>query len=622
MIADFFPHEIVREGQDKLINDVETVCNEGKILIAHAPTGLGKTASALSVAVKTAVEQKKKVFFLTNRHTQHQIAVETLKLIKKKTGQNIICADLIGKRWMCSQEIAGVFGSDFNEFCKAIVKKGECEFYNNVKAKNGLSVEAKVLIKKLKMQGALHNEELMEQSKEENMCSYEIALEVAKNADVIIGDYFYIFNPHVMSTLLKKLNIELENIILIVDEGHNLPNRITEMLSSNLTSYMLKNAVMEAKKFGYKGVIFWLQELMRILNQVADFNDAGDGEWKRSKEKLVKKEEFTEEVKKVVDYEELFIELEAAADEIRKKQRRSYLGGIASFLQSWQGEDDGFIRIVSEKRGKFGPVTMLSYSCLDPGMISKDIFKQVHSGIIMSGTLKPTFMYKDVLGIEQGLEKEYESPFPPENKLSLIIPETSTKFTLRCEGMFKKIADKCSKLSSLIPGNVALFFPSYDLRDKICYFFESEKKMFWEKSDMSKEEKDAFLEEFRQEEEKGGVLLGVTGANFAEGVDLPGNLLNGVVVIGLPLGKPDLKTREVIKYYDEKYGQGWNYGYQFPAMSKCIQSAGRCIRSETDKGVVIFLDERFSWQTYYGCLPREGLIVSKDYERLLNEFYE
>lgn len=138
---------------------------------------------------------------------------------------------------------------------------------------------------------------------------------------------------------------------------------------------------------------------------------------------------------------------------------------------------------------------------------------------------------------------------------------------------------------------------------------------------MTAEEKDLFLIQFKAEKEQGGVLLGVSGANFAEGVDLPGDLLNGVVVVGLPLARPDLKTKESIKYYEERFGKGWDYGYIYPAMSKCIQSAGRCIRSETDKGVVIFLDERFTWPNYFNCLPKEGLMVSKGYGKLLKEFF-
>ncbi|MEK6899998.1 MAG: helicase C-terminal domain-containing protein, partial [Nanoarchaeota archaeon] len=516
----------------------------------------------------------------------------------------------------------GLFGTDFNEFCKSVVERGECEFYTRVKNKQQLTVEAKKAVQDLLTAGAKHNQELITFCHEQNMCSYEISLALARNAAVIIGDYYYLFNPFVRNNFLAKLEISLEDIILIVDEGHNLPARITDMVSSTLSSITLKNAVMEAKKFGYNGLLFWLQELMRILTQLNELNNPSGNTYEFSKEKLISKQDFISKVAAFSDYDELINELELAAEEVRRKQKKSYLGGIAAFLEAWKGEDAGFARIICEKESRFSPIIELSYTCLDPRIISKEIFSQIHAGVIMSGTLKPTFMYKDILGIERGVEKEYGSPFPVENKLSIIVPETSTKFTLRGDAMYKRIADICSEITSMIPGNVALFFPSYYMRDKISEHIRSNKKLFWEQKEMSKEDKDLFLETFKSEKQKGGILLGVNGANFAEGVDFPGDLLNGVLVVGLPLSRPDLKTKEMIRYYEEKFNKGWDYGYIFPAMSKCIQSAGRCIRSETDKGVVIFLDERFTWPSYHNCLPREGLIVSKDYQRLLKEFFE
>ncbi len=607
----FFPHDTKRPGQDTLMEDISEALTDGKTILTHAPTGLGKTAAALSEALAVAMEEDKVIFFLTNRHTQHQIAIDTLKKIKKKTGSDFHTVDLIGKRWMCNQSIAQMMGSDFNEYCKSLVEKGECEFYNNVKKKSALQVQAQVHIKDLQRQGPLHTGELIEQCQDKKMCSYEIAVAMSKNARIIIGDYYYMFNPHVQASILNKIERELQDIIVVVDEGHNLPNRVTEMMSNNLTTNMIKNGLVEAKKYRYDGIIVWLQDMMEILN-----NLVGD------EEKTVTREQFTNALKIKIDYEELMNQLDLAAEEIRKKQRRSYLGGISAFLEAWEGPDEGFVRIIAEHRSKYGPIISLQYSCLDPALITRDIFKNIHSAIIMSGTLQPTFMYKDILGIDNGVMKDYTSPFPPENKVSLIVPDTSTKYTVRGDVMYKRIANHCSEIIKLTPGNVAIFFPSYYLRDSIAPFLSTKRKCFYEKNTMTKEEKQGLLQEFEAEKDVGGVLLGVSGANFAEGIDFPGDILKTVVVVGLPLAKPDLKTKSLITYYDTKYGKGWDYGYTFPAFSKCIQSAGRCIRSETDEGVVVYLDERFAWQRYYNCFPEKvGLIVSKEYSKIMAEFF-
>ena len=221
--------------------------------MAYAPTGLGKTASALAAALRFASEQRKCVFFLTNRHTQHKLAIDTLREVKKKKVKEIRCVDLIGKRWMCNQEVAGLFGNEFSEFCKAVVEKGECEFYNLVREKKGLTVEARKVVVELKRGSPLHNEEVISIGKEKRFCSYELAMELAKGAQVVIGDYYYVFNPFVQNSLFTKLGLELQDVILIVDEGHNLPGRVTEMISNALTTTMIKNAVMEAKKIWYRG---------------------------------------------------------------------------------------------------------------------------------------------------------------------------------------------------------------------------------------------------------------------------------------------------------------------------------------------------------------------------------
>ncbi|MBT3297800.1 ATP-dependent DNA helicase [archaeon] len=658
-----FPHETLRKGQDKLVEDIYETLTNKKILLADAPTGLGKTASAISVALSIALKEDKKVFFLTNRHTQHKIAIDTLKLLQKKSQQDFVCVDLIGKKWMCNQEVANLFGNDFNEYCKTVIEKGECEYYNNFKTKKGITVEGKLAMELMRKKEPMSNEEIKIFSEQNKICAHELAMAVAKKAQVIIGDYFYLFNPRIQETILKKMDIELDKVILIVDEAHNLPNRIADMMSQKLTSVMLKRGVMEAEKFRYDGLVFWLNSLKNIIEKLSGVNTKQNNSFESSKknqqsslfstaydlkskeknnpnnsssvpnktssyttsysnkEKLIRRDTFISEVKLITDYDELIEELNSAADEVRKKQKRSQLGGIASFLDAWQGSDDGFIRIISQNEGKYGKFISLQYSCLDPSLVSKNVFEEIDSAVLMSGTLNPTSMYRDLLSIKNSLERKYSSPFPPENRMSIIIPETSTKYDMRNEKMYKEIGTKCSQICEVVPGNVAFFFPSYWIRDKVYPFIKIDKEIFLEKQDMTKEDKEKFLVEFKEGNVKGGALLGVAGANFAEGIDLPGDFLQTVVIVGLPLASPDLKTKETIKYYDNKFDKGWDYAYLFPAMNKCLQSAGRCIRSGTDIGAIVYLEERFAWKRYYDHLPKERLIVTKNFYHMLEKFF-
>ncbi|MAG60342.1 hypothetical protein CL619_01005 [archaeon] len=609
-----FPHNSLRGGQAELVKDIKDTLHNGEKILAHAPTGLGKTASALSIAVPLAKKLKKKVFFLTNRHTQHKIVIETLQEMQEKSGELIIVSDIIGKKGMCSQEVAKLFGSDFNEFCRSTVEKGNCSYYSKVKGKKGITVDAEYLIAKIRAAKPMHTEELQLAAKREGMCSYEIAIELAKKADVIVGDYYYLFNPIVRQNILKKLDLVLEDIILVVDEGHNLHNRITEMQSAKLSQNVLKYAAQEAQKNGAENLA---NVLLDIQAKFANLKRL-DGKMQEAK---VSEDDFTAIVKTSIDYEQLIEDLDSVADELRANQKKSFCGSIAEFLRKWVGKNKGFARIFRETQGKIGKYKELEYTCLDPSLASSEIFSELHSAVIMSGTLTPLSMYADLLGIKSAVKKKYWSPFPTENRRCIVVPKTSTKYTSRTDSMYTEMGKLISEYSRVIPGNLAVFFPSYYMRDQVARKILTLKKILQEERSMDKEAKEVFLKEFHSYKDKGAVLLGVTGANFAEGIDFPGDLLQGVVVVGIPLARPDLKTKETIAYYDIKFGKGWDYAYTYPAINKCIQSAGRCIRSETDRGVIIYLDERFVWPKYFDCLPREGLIVKREPEEMISQFF-
>jgi len=235
-------------------------------------------------------------------------------------------------------------------------------------------------------------------------------------------------------------------------------------------------------------------------------------------------------------------------------------------------------------------------------------------------------MYRDLMGFDnKTLLREYKNPFPEGNKLSLIIPDTTTKYTARDESMFKRIAGIIAGITNTVPGNTILFFPSYDLRDKVYIYFNkiSSKTAFLEQRGLKKKEKNELLERFKCYKDVGAVLLATSSGNFGEGIDLMGDFLKGVVIIGLPLDRPNIETKALIDYYENKFKKGWDYGYILPAITRVMQNSGRCIRSETDRGIIAFVDERYAWESYRKCFPNDSnLKVTKNYLEEIDKFFK
>lgn len=647
-----FPHQEIRDIQDVLVHKIDECINEKKHLVAHAPTGLGKTAAALSPALTHIAKNNSKnqgltVFFLTSRHTQHKIVLDTLRKINEKFGLNIIGNSIIGKKHLCLQPSTEKMHSrDFAEFCRLLVDNGKCDYYNNLKSRGKLSPDAEVVVAGLKRRGVASAEQIVNDATIRSICPYEIALLLAKDAKVIIADYQYIFNLSIRDTFFKKLNKELKDCIIIIDEAHNLPSRIKDLSSEFLSNIQLKRAISEAKKFNYDAIASKLEEINAILEKYADglksaeasrfeknsaslnvtlnsFTEAKSYNYE-SNERYITKQQFISDIERIDGYDAFVSELFFSANAIREQQNISYVGSIAGFLEYWCGQDDGFTRILSIKKLRDkGEMITLSYRCLDPSIIAAPVIEKSYSTILMSGTLTPTSMYRELLGINAE-ELTLKSPFPVENRMNLIVPKTTTKYEARSPDQYKEIAKTLTDITSDVKGSVAIYFPSYYLRDEVSKSFSmlTGKTVFSEQPDMTKQEKQKFLDNFVKYKDSGAVLLAVISGSFAEGIDLPG-VLKMVIIVGLPLQKPDLETKSLIAYYDKKFSKGWDYGYLFPAFTKAIQAAGRCIRSEKDKGIIVFLDERYSWNNYYRCFPQHwSLKVSLLYKEMIKKFYD
>lgn len=610
----FFPYPEVRPHQGEFMDAVFEAVGGGKQLLVHAPTGVGKTISVLAPALKFAIENKKTVFFLTSRNTQHILAVETLKEVKKKFGLDIVAVDLIGKKGMCNQDsIEMLTSSEFVEYCKSLREKEGCRFFNNIKEKGKLAVEAGLLLDKIKDESPDFVQDFC--AKCDDHCAYEMALIMAKKANVIIADYNYALNPMIRKNLLSKINKKLEDCIFIFDEAHNLPNRARELLSAGVSTNVLGRAAKESREFGYGEVADNLDKIREGL--------IGFGRNIKDEKKILKKD-FVDFVVGVCSYEGLIGSLNMISDTVLEKKKRSYSLYVANFLSSWVGPDRGFVRIFKRIFGKGKEFFRLEYKCLSPDLALAEVISESYSFIGMSGTLNPLGMYVDLLGLKDCKLLEFPCPFPKENRLNIVLPRTSTKYSSRSPMMYKQIAELCAKVCNAVKGNVAVFFPSYSLRDEIYRFFMDlcEKTILLEDSSGGDEMRKDLLRKFEAYKGQGAVLFAVAGGSFSEGVDFPGDLLNGVVVVGLPLAPPDIETKELINYYDMKYAKGWDYGYVIPAIIKAVQSSGRCIRSETDKGIVVFIDERYMWKNYFGCFPRDwNIVIDPNPVRRILDFY-
>ncbi|MFB6208467.1 MAG: ATP-dependent DNA helicase [Candidatus Nanohaloarchaea archaeon] len=600
---DLFPFQEIRDKQDDMMHQVREAIKNGESVVSHAPTGLGKTAATLTPALEYAKENNKKVFFLTPRHSQHEIAVETVQQMQERHGEELTVVDLIGKKWLCNIDgVQEMTSGDFKDYCQTLRDEERCDFYTAMYDLDEHQLKDKAKDRLDQLEGKpMHSEDFKAATPQ--FCPYYMMMELSRRSDLIIADYFHIFHPGVRESIFERAGVQIEDAILIVDEAHNLPSRTRSLFSYSLSLPQIDRAITEAEKFGFYDAEENLEQLRDAVRSLAaDKFESGDHEVK------LEKKELKQSVSNFKEYEEFIVDLETIASEVRDEQEKSYCGGIAEFLDEWNGRDNGFFRVIKRTRSSTGNrYIQIKYSCLDPQVSTKEPLTEAHSSVMMSGTLTPQKMYVDLLGLKPDNTRKlaYSSPFPDENQLNLMVDTLTTKYSERDDSMYQKYAWYLAKSFEAVPGNSGAFFPSYQMMHRIADMLEerTDREIFMEERDMNKEEKRALLNRFASKKDDGAVLLGVIAGSFGEGVDYPGDILKSVFIVGLPLQRPDLETKGLINFYDYKFNKGWDYGYSYPAMNRAIQAAGRCIRSKNDEGVIVYMDERYDWSNYRKVFP-------------------
>jgi DNA excision repair protein ERCC-2 len=348
-----------------------------------------------------------------------------------------------------------------------------------------------------------------------------------------------------------------------------------------------------------------------------EFNEWSEERLAKAKEKLVAKLGFDNFLSRygmehdaLANYfEELGLEF------VERTNRKSACLRISKFIAGWKGEEEGVVRILRRKGEWFS----LSKRFLDPS-VSTSVLNQCHSAILMSGTLRPLEMHRDVLGLAHGntVLKSYPSPFEQKNTLHIIAEGHTTRYSKRKAENYAAMADKIDRIIENTPGGTALFFPSYAVQNAVLPFIKSG-NLHIQRENSSPSEIAELIRRFGS----GGVLVGVQGGSMSEGIDYCNQEIKTAVIVGVALEEMSLEIEALIDYYEEKFGKGWEYGYMWPAVIKAMQAAGRGVRKESDHCAVVYMDERFAWKNYKSVFDSDTqFIMTSEPEKYVKEFWK
>ncbi len=591
-----------RQNQESMLSDIYNALEQRHDIFINAPTGTGKTDASIGAALTFALKRGLDVFFLTPKISQHKIAIEAVSGIKKKFELDFGFADIVGKRNICINDKVNAIESDaFYSACENLVKSGKCPYFS--KSKNFDVANAK-------MANAMesgHNA-LLDYSYDNGVCAYEIASKYAKNSRVIIAGYSHLLNPFNRGTFLKKIGHSIENAIIIWDEAHNLINIANAYFSTAVSEAGIDAAEKELKAINSSIDLDYLKFAIKKLAAKklnANMNEA-----------FVEKSDMTEFMEG--EYEKLIDVLEKAGLEYiqAKNAKRSSILHIAKFLRGFLDADDSMAKIVTNRNGRI----RLNVSCLYPDR-ALPILQEAYANVFMSATMEPMSMYSEMFGLTGSESKSYSSPFPKPNRIAFVDGDFTTKFSQRSNEQYAKMAKRIEEIKESIPGSVAVFFPSFTVLDGVSRHVNFPKKHV-QRRDMASPATEALLNRFMEDD--GSMLMAVMGGSLSEGVDYKNNSIKGIVIVGIPLTAPDLELKAKIAYFDKRFeGRGMDYAYIVPAVVRAVQAAGRAIRNENDRAVLIFMDKRYSWRMYRAAISNSiEISESKDYVKSIRFFWD
>ncbi|GKU77656.1 helicase C-terminal domain-containing protein [Paenibacillus sp. L3-i20] len=626
-----FPFESYRAGQRKLAGAVYKTIDEGVSLFARAPTGIGKTVSTTYPAIKaigSGVLQR--IYYLTARTTTRAAAEDALILMKSQ-GLRIHAVTITAKDKICFQE-------------ETRCERESCSFadgyYDRI---NGAVLDI------FEHETIMTRAVIEQYARKHSVCPFEFSLDLSYGADIVICDYNYVFDPRI--SFKRQYAEGKKRTALLIDEAHNLVDRAREMYSGELMKAPFLSMQRELKgrhKSAYLAAKAVNDNFIAQRKLLGESTQSVDHNLPEELVALV--EAFAAEVEKllesgvvlggitetnaseiVLQTGDLFAQTEGTVGHIpdtpevnQKRVNSSQLldiyYGAQQFLRAAKVYDERFVTLTELTRKDM----RVKLQCLDPSSLLGQMGKGYRSHIYFSATLTPLRYYMDMLG---GREQDYTlslpSPFS-RDQLKVAIHPLSTRFADRGDS-YVPIAELIQQSVQARRGNYFVFFPSYAYMNAVHEAYiellgklagessDEDVQVLLQRTDMSEAERDEFLSAFQPDNKRTLIGFAVMGGIFSEGVDLPGDRLIGVVIVGVGLPQLGIERNTLRDYYQKQGHNGFDYAYVIPGMNKVLQAGGRLIRSEKDSGTLLLIDDRYLQGAYLRLLPEEWLpLVEND----------
>ena len=589
-----FPFNKFRQGQRDLAKYTYAMAKKRGRLFAEAPTGIGKTISTVFPFVKALKDDdNSKIFYLTAKTSGREAAHQAVKLLKEN-GLSLGDIMITAKDKIC--------------FCKGqACNPEECPYakgyYNKIQT---------VLRYAILNYDDFDLQTVTQLAYENQICPFELELDLSLFMDVIICDYNYVFDP--ISYMKRYFDEDTSSFLVLVDEAHNLVDRSRDMYSASL-SY---KQFLEARKSVCHSKLHKLKLAMSKMSKMFKeyLVNPKDGNY-------ILDEFYDYTYKTISSFITTMQDINKNENKEMSKELLEFYLEVNRFSKILEFYNDHFICYYEISKDEL----ILHVSCLDASSFLHSSLRRLRGSVLFSATLSPIEYYVAMLGgKKEDAQLILPSPFPVDNLKIIIAPKVSIRYKNR-DSSYQQVADYIKAFVRNKVGNYFIFLPSYEyLTNLMPYIDMDDVDVYEQDRGMSDEDKEQFLTNFKPHPERTTLGFVIVGGAFGEGIDLVSDRLIGAIIVGIGMPKINFVSDQIMKYYDAREQSGYNYAYLNPGMNKVMQALGRVIRSETDRGAVLLIDERYLTNDYRDLFKSEWrkyevAFSPKEVSDILQEFF-